>query len=56
MGCGSGVAAVLAYKLFFEPHATPLLLILPAPLFFAVLLFPLLEVKEKVGARGCMTV
>jgi hypothetical protein len=51
LGCSGAVAAVTAYKLFFNPGAMQLLVVLPVPLLLVGFLYFILEVKQLVGSR-----
>lgn len=47
-GASGGVAAVTAYKAAMEPAAMRMVVIIPVPILFALLLYCALEVKEPV--------
>ncbi len=56
-GCSGAVAAVTAYKAFFEPTAMRLLVVLPMPLAFAAFVYMIMGVKEavrKAGSTACL--
>jgi hypothetical protein len=48
LGCSGAVAAITAYKMFQQPLAMQMLVVLPLPVVLLQLLYICLEVKEKV--------